>query len=337
MGAEKPMMERLLKVFTALEDGDGKALERLRATAKPTPATLNPKLTPNQKLLQAAVAYANAFVLEAPGTDPEKAMRLARRVFQVQTTAGHGVVPRILEDPEAGTVGAVETLTPSHAQLWHGGSAALLAAALFADDIGTATLAGIWWRGEAALCHLTAWNKPWKRKKIRGEFKIIAPGARGGSRKPDSAPTENPARDLDYELLLRGKLDFDRANFREQYFLGPWLLSGLPPAQLERLREPGFGDETLTGPGGLEGPWTMNDVPLLPFPLHVRRAGNRHSAWFEHLSALEPQFQAGVAGEQPWFKLWDDAEPPLRNGGPSPFPPPRRPNAPDHRYGTRIL
>jgi hypothetical protein len=336
MGAEKPMMERLLKVFTALEDRDEKALDRLRATARPTPARLNPGFTPNQKLLQAAVAYTNALVLEAPGTDPVQAEKLARRVFQVQTTAGHGAIPRNLDDQGIGKGGAVETLTPSHAQLWHAGSAALLTAALLADDASVAVLAGIWWRAQAALCHLTAWSTDWKRKKIRGHFKIVAPGARGGSRGPDSAPAENPARDLDYELLLRGKLDFDRDNLREQYFLGPWLLAGLPPAELERLRDPGFG-EPLTGPDGLLGPWREHDVPLLPSPLHVRRSDNRHSAWFETLSALEPQFQAGVDGDEPWFKFWDDAEPPLRNGGLSPFPPPGRPQAPVHKFGTRVV
>ncbi len=266
-----------------------------------------------------------------------QAEKLARRVFQVQTTArATGAITRNLDDQGIGKGGAVETLTPSHAQLWHAGSAALLTAALLANDASVAVLAGIWWRAQAALCHLTAWSTDWKRKKIRGHFKIVAPGARGGSRGPDSAPAENPARDLDYELLLRGKLDFDRDNLREQYFLGPWLLAGLPPAELERLRDPGFG-KPLIGPDGLLGPWREHDVPLLPSPLHVRRSDNRHSAWFETLSALEPQFQAGVDGDEPWFKFWDDAEPPLRNGGLSPFPPPGRPQAPDHNYGTRVV
>lgn len=335
MGAEKPMMERLLKVFTALEAGDQKDLERLRATAKPTPHTLNEKFTPNQKLLQAAVAYANALLLKAPGTDPDQAKKLARRVLQVQTTAGHGVVPRDLGD-RPGTSGAVETLTSSHAQLWHAGSAALLAGALIARDKGTADLARAWWRGEAALCHLTAWGKPWKRKKIRGLFKVIAPGARGGSRGEGSAPAENPARDLDYELLVEGRLGFERDSLHEQYFLAPWLLAGLTPAQLEPLRTPGTG-EPLTGPDGEKGPWTVDDVPLLPAPLRVRRAGNRHSAWFERLSALEPQFQAGVQDDEPWFKFWNDVEPPLRNGGLSPFPPPDRPPGPEHRFGGRVV
>lgn len=335
MGAEKPMMERLLKVFTALEDGDQRELDRLRATARPTPATLNVKFTPNQKLLQAAVAYANALLLKAPGTDPARARKLARRVLQVQTTAGHGVVPRNLED-QAGTAGAVETLTSSHAQLWHAGSAALLAGALIARDEGTAGLARAWWRGEAALCHLTGWSKPWKKKKIRGLFRIIAPGARGGSRGEDSAPAENPARDLDYEILVKGRLAFERDNLHEQYFLGTWLLAGLTPAQLEPLRRPGTG-EPLTGPDGEKGPWTDDDVPLLPALLRVRRAGNRHSAWFERLSALEPQFQAGIQDDEPWYKFWNDAEPPMRTGGESPFPPPDRPRAPEHRYGTKVV
>jgi hypothetical protein len=334
MGAEKPMMERLLKVFVALEEKDQQALAKLRASAKTTPERLNPKFTPNQKLLQAAVAYVNARVLAAPGTDPQQAAKLARRVFQVQTTAGHGVVPRDLGD-HAGTVGAVETLTPSHAQLWHAGSAALLAGALLAGDNITAALARTWWRNEAALCHLTAWSKPWKRKKIRGSFKVIAPGARGGSKDgSEAAPAENPARDLDYELLLEGKLDFKRDNLQEQYFLGPWLLSGLKPGELQPLRKPGTG-KPLEGPAGLEGPWTEDDVPLLPKPLRLRRAGNQHSAWFDELEALEPQLQAGVDDDGPWFKFWDDAEPPLVNGGPSPFPPPTRPPAPERKFGAK--
>jgi hypothetical protein len=332
MGAEKPMMERLLKVFVALEVQNQTALAALRGSARPTPERLSPKFTPNQKLLQAAVAYANACLLAAPGTDPQQATKLARRVLQVQVTAGHGVVPRDLGD-QAGTVGAVETLTPSHAQLWHGGSAALLAGALLAGDATTAGLARAWWRGEAALCHLTGWSKFWKRKKIRGSFQVIAPGARGGSKGPGSAPAENPARDLDYELLLKGKLDVDRDHLQEQYFLAPWLLSGLKPAQLEPLRKPGTGTP-LTGPGGLQGPWTDDDVPRLPSPLALRRAGNQHSAWFNALSALEPQLQAGVDDNGPWFRFWDDAEPPLPDGGPSPFPPPTRPPGPERKFGA---
>lgn len=336
MGAEKPMMERLLSVFVALEENDSAALSKLKTSARPTPAQLNPRFTPNQKLLQAAVAYANALLLAAPGTDAKQAKALARRVLAVQTTAGHGVVPRVLDD-QAGTVGAVETLTPSHAQLWHGGSAALLAAALRAGDATTGGLARSWWRGEAALCHLTGWRTSWKRKKIRGSFRVIAPGARGGSRQPDSPPSENPARDLDYELLLEGHLDaqVNRDRLQEQYFLAPWLLSGLPAGDLAPLRAPGTG-EPLTGADGRQGPWTVDDVPRLPSLLHVRRRGNEHSAWFGSLVALEPQFQAGVDGNGPWYKLWDDAVPPLKNGGPSPFQPPARPDAPERPFGKEV-
>jgi hypothetical protein len=333
MGAEKFLLERLFEVFVALEQNDQKTLATLRASAKPTPSQLDPHFTPNQKLLQAAVSYVDALLLQAPNTDPKQAGVLANQVLTIQLTLGHGVVAPPGTVFPVTKVGPIETLTSSHAQLWHAGAASLLAAALRAADQGLTPLCQRWWRAEAALCHLTAWNTTW----TMGHYKVIAPGARGGSKspsKPGAGPAaENSARDLDYELLLTGQLPVPATKIQDRYFLGPWLLGGLSSAQLAPLRSPGTG-APLQGPNGASGPWTVKDVPLLPSTLFLRRAGNQHSAWFEALIALDPQFQAGVNADGAWFDFFDDASPPRVNGGSSPFAAPVQPDAPVQQYGS---
>lgn len=336
MGAEKSLLQRLFDVFVALEQDDQNALATLRASAKPTPSQLDPHFTPNQKLLQAAVAYVDAFLLQAPNTEPKQAEALATQALTIQLTLGHGVIAPAGTVFPVTKVGPIETLTSSHAQLWHAGAASLLAAALRAEDQGLTQLCQRWWRSEAALCHLTAWNTAW----AKGHYQVIAPGARGGSRASSQESSSNggpaavnSARDLDYEILLTGKLPVPRTKIQDRYFLGPWLLGGLSSDQLAPLRKAGTG-APLQGPNGRSGPWTVNDVPLLPSTLFVRRAGNQHSAWFTGLIALEPQLQAGAGGEGAWFKFFDDATPPLANGGTSPFPLPAEPDAPVQPFGT---
>ena len=289
----------------------------------PTPDQLNATFTPNQKLLQAACAYVDAFILKAPGTDQAKARALANTAFTAQLQSGHNVIPQHETN---------EVMTSSHAQLWHAGAGALLYASLQAGDTATAQLAQGWWRAEAALNHLTAWATD------KGSYKVIAPGARGGSRNPsqsgDKGLPENQARDLDYELLLTGKLGTtgDQLTSKGKYFLGPILLLRLSAAQLDPIRKPGTGTP-LVGPNGQAGPWTVNDVPLLPATLNVLRNGNEHSAWFTELHAFDPQFQAGVTADVPWYKFFDDVTPPLVHGGPSPFPAPTQPAGTVRQYG----
>lgn len=290
----------------------------------PTPDQLNATFTPNQKLLQAACAYVDAFILKAPGTDPAKARALANTAFTAQLQSGHNVIPQHETD---------EVMTSSHAQLWHAGAGALLYASLQAGDTATAQLAQGWWRGEAALNHLTGWATSWKL----GSYKVIAPGARGGARNPsdDAGVADNAARDLDYELLLTGKLGKTTAaalQAQGKYYLGTILLLRLSPAQLDPIRKAGTG-KPLVGPNGQAGPWTVNDVPLLPATLSVLRNGNQHSAWFAELHAYMPQLQAGVNASGPWYKFFDDANPPLEHGGPSPFPAPTQPAGTVQRYG----
>lgn len=325
MGVEKDLLQHLYDVFVSGS----------KTVAGPTPSQLNPHFTPNQKLLQAAGAYVDAWLLPPqPGIDKSRAQTLATEVFTIQQAQGHGVIG----PPHPTQVGPIETLTPSHAQLWHAGAASLLVAALEASDAALSSLARSWWRGEAALCHLTARPAPGGVEGgLERNYQVIAPGARGGWRTPptgtsDASPApENAARDLDYELLLTGSLQVDRAKLQDRYFLAPWLLTGLTAAQLAPLRQPGTGTP-LQGPAG--GPWTIDDVPLLPSTLFVRRAGDQHAAWFTELTALDPQFQAGVDANGPWYKFWDDANPPLPKGGPSPFPEPTTPAAPVQQYGT---
>jgi hypothetical protein len=101
MGAEKPMMGRLLKVFRRAGEQHQQALAELKASAKDTPQKLNPKFTPNQKLLQAAVAYANACVLAAPGSDPQQAAK--RREARFQTRGIKSGELQSLRKPGTGT------------------------------------------------------------------------------------------------------------------------------------------------------------------------------------------------------------------------------------------
>lgn len=324
MGAEQQLLQH---VYDVLAQG------QTPTKVQPTPNELNPKFTPNQKFLQAAVAYTDACVLKTPGTDAAQARKLAQLIFQVQEKYGHGCVPH---DPSQGSglgpTGAIEILTSSHAQLWHAGGAALLYAALQAQDDSLIPLAQRWWRAEAALNHLTAWQTSWNM----GSYQVIAPGARGGERNPprgQSPASQNSARDLDYEILLTGKLGTDSGSkIQDQYFTAPLLLLKLTAGQLAALNKPGSGTP-LSGPTR-QGPWTSDDVPTLPSTLFIRRQGNQHSAWFTELDCLEPQLQAGVAGDSPWYKFFDDATPLLNNGGKSPWPDPTTPGDSVQQYGS---
>lgn len=319
MGAEQQLLQHLYDVLVL---GQTPAVQ-------PTPDQLNPKFTPNQKLLQAACAYADAFILKAAGTDPARARSLAQQGFQLQVDNGHNVIPEHETN---------ETLTSSHAQLWHAAAAALLYVAQQAADAAVLQPAQTWWRGEAALNHLTAWATSWKL----GSYQVIAPGARGGSRHPDTSGdtggAENSARDLDYELLLTGqlaKVSSATLESQGQYYTATILLLRLgAAAQLDPIRKPGTG-APLTGPNGVQGPWTAGDVPYLISPLSLRRAGNQHSAWFTQLNAFDPQYQAGVGAGGPWYKFFDDVNPPLTHGGPSPFPDPAQPAGPVQQYGAK--
>lgn len=329
--AQRVMLDRLFHVFSALEQVEEKVITHLAADAPATPDSLDARFTPNQALLQAAVAYVDANLLPIPpsntGIDKAQAQALAAEVFTLQLQLGHGVIPVA---GDTGTAKACETLTSSHAQLWHAGAAALLVAALRVSDFQTWDLAVKWWRAEAALCHLTAWANTWDFSQgsgKQGHYQVIAPGARGGSVGESQPLPENPARDLDYEILLTGALPFERSATRDSFYLAPWLLSGLPEPALDFLRKPGSG-APLTGPNGIQGPWTVNDVPLLPEILSVLRAGNQHAAWFQQLTALEPQLQAGVNANGAWYSFWDSCNPSIPNGVPdsnyttSPFDPP---------------
>ena len=319
MGAEQQLLQHLYDVLV---------LGNTPSTVQPTPDQLNPKFTPNQKLLQAACAYADAFILKAAGTDQAKARSLAQQGFQAQVDNGHQVIPEHETN---------ETLTSSHAQLWHAAAAGLLYAAQQVSDDAVLQPAQTWWRAEAALNHLTAWATSWNL----GSYEVICAGARGASRDPqtsgDTGASQNSARDLDYELLLTGKLakvTSDKLQSQGQYNTAPILLLRMNAAgQLDPIRKPGNG-APLTGPNGIQGPWTAGDVPFLIAPLNVRRAGNEHSSWFDQLNAFQPQYQAGVAGNAAWYKFFDDTNPPLTHGGPSPFAAPGQPAGPVQQYGS---
>lgn len=316
MGAEQQLMQHLWDVL----------IDDKTQPLGPTPSQLNSSYTPNQKLLQAACAHVDAFILKAQGTSQSQAQALAATAFQAQLQSGHNVIPDHASN---------EVMTSSHAQLWHAGAAALLYSALQAGDTQTTPLAQRWWRYEAALCHLTGWSHGWNL----GSYQVIAPGARGGSRDPDESgdtgPSENSARDLDYELLLTGKLAKTNSSHLQsqgKYYLGPILLLRLSSSQLGPLRQQGSGTP-LVGPSGKSGPWTVNDVPLLPSTLYVLRNNNQHSAWFSQINAYEPQFQAGVGSSGAWYKFFDDVNPPLEHGGTSPFPAPTQPSGTVQAYG----
>jgi hypothetical protein len=356
MGVEHLLMQHLYHVFTALERVDEKGIETLAANAEATPTHLNKSYTPNQKLLQAACSYVDANLLPTqsnPNISRSQAQALAAEVFTSQLQSGHGVVGPVPREDEPEDAGAqpegagpgaspknVETLTSSHAELWHAGAASLLAASLRVSDFPTWNLAVQWWRAEAALCHLTAWENIWDYgPKEQGHYQVIAPGSRGGS-SSEPSKGEDPARDLDYEILLTGQLTFSRSALLDKTFLAPWLLSGLSEPALDFLRKPGTG-QALSGPNGKQGPWTVNDVPLLPWALYVKRRENQHAAWFERLKALDPQLQAGVSGEQAWYSFWDSPTlqfsipqgVPDANYQSSPFSTPPRPEAPVQAFG----
>lgn len=319
MGAEQQLLQHLYDVLVL---GQTPAVQ-------PTPDQLNPKFTPNQKFLQAAGVYADAVILKGAGTDPAKARSLALQCFQAQVDNGHNVIPEHETN---------ETLTSSHAQLWHAAGASLLYAAQQAADEAVLQPAQTWWRAEAALNHLTGWATSWNL----GGYQVISAGARGAARNPDtsgdSGAAQNSARDLDYELLLTGKLakvDSAKLQSEGQYYTATILLLRLnDAAQLDPIRKPGTG-APLTGPNGMQGPWTAGDVPYLISPLNIRRAGNQHASWFTQLNAFDPQYQAWVDAGGASYKFFDDVTPPLTHGGPSPFPDPTQPAGPVQQYGAK--
>lgn len=336
MGSTQPNKLLLEHLYNVL------VLGQKPASVQTTPPGLNLRFTPNQKFLQAAAAYADAHFLKGSGTDASQATRLAQLCFQVQEEYGHHCIPHDPSQKGLGPTGAIETLTPTHAQLWHAGGAALLYCALQAGDSALISMAQRWWRAEAALNHLTAWQTNWNL----GSYQVIAPGARGGSAPgakpgddgPPPAP-HNATRDLDYELLLMGSLsNTPMSKIQDQYYTATLILLKLPAEQLAALNKPGSGSKLL-GPGGKQGPWTVEDVPSLPFPLFVRRSGNQHSAWFEELDALEPQLQAGVkAGdstEVAWYNFYNTPPADLQNGGKSPWPAPTQPSGTVQGYGNK--
>lgn len=338
-GGQQPNKQMLGHLYNVLVMGEKPA------SVQPTPGGLNPHFTPNQKFLQAAVAYLDACYLKGQGTNPDQARSLAQLAFQLQQKYGHHCIPHDPSQPDSGLgpTGAIETLTPSHAQLWHAAGAALLYCALQTGDDALIPMARQWWRGEAALNHLTAWKKSWNL----GNFQVIAPGARGGSDgdaggSDDSPASHNSARDLDYELLLTGELpkaSADTLKAQGQYFTAPLILLQLTAAQLAPLNQPGSGGAKLPGPTQ-NGPWTMSDVPLLPSSLLVLRDGNQHSAWFASLDALQPQLQAGVnAEEATWYNFYNSPQPSappvnLGDGGQSPWPAPTTPAGTPQSYGA---
>jgi hypothetical protein len=309
------------------------------ASVQTTPPGLSLHFTPNQKFLEAAAAYADACFLKGPGTNAAQATSLAQLCFQVQQEYGHHCIPHDPSQKGLGSTGAIETLTSSHAQLWHAGGAALLYCALQAGDSALISMAQRWWRAEAALNHLTAWHTSWNL----GSYEVIAPGARGGS-DPSAAASgdddtppapHNSTRDLDYELLLTGSLPkAPVAKIQDQYYTATLILLKLTADQLAVLNKPGNGAKLL-GPDGKQGPWTVEDVPSLPSTLFVRRSGNQHSAWFEELDALEPQLQAGVNANGPWYNFYNTPPANLKNGGKSPWPAPTQPSGTLQQYGTK--
>jgi hypothetical protein len=297
MGTEKPLMEHLTGVWDALEDGK---LGSVQPFFPQTPGEFAGG-TPNHKLLRAAVAYVDAVLLKAPGTDRAKARNLVARVFENQEQRGHGAIGQ-----------ANEVLTPSHSQLWWAGAAAIYAAAATTGDDRIEPLVRRWWRAEAALCHLCGW-------KVDGQFRVVSPGARGGTpTKPKL--TTNPARDLGYHILVTATAprEATKKGWRSQYNLGPrillWLLR---KGKLDPLRRPGEGTP-LPGPNGIQL-WTDRDLPELVNPLHVERSGSDFVACFDVLEALEPQWAAGVRNGEPWFVPWD-GEAGTKHGGPCPVP-----------------
>jgi len=305
-----------------------------------TPSSLSLHYTPNQKFLQAAAAYTEACIVKAPGTDPVQATKLAQLAFQAQQKYGHHCIPHDPSNPDSGLgpTGAIETLTPSHAQLWHAAGAALLYCALQVGDDATAAMAQKWWRAEAALCHLTAWQNSWNL----GSYEVIAPGARGGSYQSGGAGATTPApaaqnstRDLDYELLLNGTLPSAKSpKIQNQYYTATLILAKLTHDQIAVLNRPGQG-EKLVGPNGQQGPWTSEDVPLLPSQLFVVRNGNQHAAWFESLDALQPQFQAGVNSQSAWYTFYNPPPGDLPNGGQSVWPAPQQPGGSIQKFGPQ--
>lgn len=309
------------------------------ALGQSTPSGLSLHFTPNQKFLEAAVAYTDACFLKAPNTNAAQATKLAQLCFQVQQQYGHHCIPHDPSQPGSGLgpTGAIETLTPSHAQLWHAGGAALLYCALQAGDSALISMAQQWWRAEAALNHLTGWQTTWNL----GSYEVIAPGARGGSDGSagggdagDGPASHNSTRDLDYELLLTGTLPSSTINqIQDRYFTATLLLLKLTAGELAVLNKPGNGTK-LVGPDGKQGPWTTEDVPLLPSTLFVLRNGNQHSAWFDELDALEPQLQAGVNADGAWYNFYNTPPANLPNGGQSPWPPPTQPSGTVEQYGT---
>jgi len=305
-----------------------------------TPNALSPSFTPNQKFLQAAVAYTEACFLKLPNTDAAQATKLAQLAFQVQQKYGHQCIPHDPSNPDSGLgpTGAIEILTSSHAQLWDAAAAALLYCALQVGDSATAAMAQKWWRAEAALCHLTAWQTSWNL----GSYEVIAPGARGGSdqggdggAKANAPAAHNSTRDLDYELLLNGTLPSSTlSKIRDQYYTATLVLAKLTADQIAVLNKVGQGQK-LVGPNGQQGPWTTGDVPVLPSQLFVVRDGNQHAAWFDYLVALTPQFQAGVNSQGAWYNFYNSPPGDLPKGGQSVWPTPQQPSGPTQKYGPQ--
>ncbi|MFL6197118.1 MAG: hypothetical protein ACJ75H_23230, partial [Thermoanaerobaculia bacterium] len=80
MSGGQPNKTMLGHLFNVLVMGSGTPLGDV-------PGELSPSFTPNQKFLQAAVAYTDACFLKAPGAD--QARQLAQLAFQLQEQYGH--------------------------------------------------------------------------------------------------------------------------------------------------------------------------------------------------------------------------------------------------------
>jgi len=214
--------------------------------------------TPNWKLLRCAVWLLTA-AFSGDKRRQAAAVLRARAFLEEMRARGHFSI---------GT--AVEVLTPSHAQLWYAGLAALLWGARLcgSSDLETETLAV--WQPETAACRLCTYSD-------EEGLRVLTPGARSGS--PKKPKVVNSVRDKAIAGLLSGWL-------REPAY-GKRADGGYNAAipLLSHAFAEGIRPAALLGSGVPE---------LAPYGFHAKRneAGD-FFAWFDNLQGAEKLHGAG--------------------------------------------
>lgn len=189
MGYEKALMDRLHAVSVAAEAGSD-ALAKLTKEAE-TPEHLAPHLTANQQALTAAVALAEAVLLECPGTDKDRAIALTEQIFDLQEVHGfQSLAP-----------GKMEQWTRSHGHLWDTGMAGVLYVSQRCSIGPIYRRAGEWWR--QYLDDLALFQVP--RGAEHGGIPVLLPPCARGATADNPSLGSNDATDEIFAHINHGR------------------------------------------------------------------------------------------------------------------------------------